>query len=155
LLKLEAKAPAIVAFEVEDVGSNRGLSMVVRGNDLDTFADISTEIEGSPRARVRVGRARGYIGAGELPEQYRKPMRLLKFFARSALTITLAGIAANANAQSIDELYQAAKKEGALSLHATGEGTPWLWTLAFGHHEDRIPTHGYAGTREAAMMAFA
>jgi len=31
--------------------------------------DLSTEIEGSPRARVRVGRARGYIGAGELPEQ--------------------------------------------------------------------------------------
>jgi hypothetical protein len=23
-------------------------------------------------------------------------------------------------------------------------GSPWLWTLAFGHHEDRTPTHGYA-----------
>jgi hypothetical protein len=23
------------------------------------------------------------------------------------------------------------------------------------HHEDRSPTHGYAATREAAMMAFA
>jgi hypothetical protein len=34
-------------------------------------------------------------------------------------------------------------------------GTPWLWTLAFGHHEDRTPTHGYAETREAAMAAFA
>lgn len=33
--------------------------------------------------------------------------------------------------------------------------TPWLWTLAFGHHEDRIPTHGYAATRDAAMAAFA
>jgi hypothetical protein len=32
---------------------------------------------------------------------------------------------------------------------------PWLWTLAFGHHEDRTPTHGYAKTREAAMAAFA
>ena len=20
----------------------------------------------------------------------------------------------------------------------------WMWTLAFGHHEDRMPTHGYA-----------
>jgi len=30
-------------------------------------------------------------------------------------------------------------------------GTPWMWTLAFGHHEDRAPTHGYAATREAAM----
>jgi hypothetical protein len=33
-------------------------------------------------------------------------------------------------------------------------GTPWLWTLAFGHHTDRIPTHGYEATREAAMAAF-
>jgi len=22
-------------------------------------------------------------------------------------------------------------------------GQPWLWTLAYGHHEDRTPTHGY------------
>jgi len=33
--------------------------------------------------------------------------------------------------------------------------TPWMWTLAFGHHEDRTPTHGYEPTREAAMAAFA
>ena len=32
---------------------------------------------------------------------------------------------------------------------------PWLWTVAFGHHEDRTPTHGYEPTREAAMAAFA
>src|SRR5262249_27443949 len=30
-----------------------------------------------------------------------------------------------------------------------------LWTLAFVHHEDRTPTHGYATTREEAMAAFA
>ena len=28
-------------------------------------------------------------------------------------------------------------------------------TLAYGHHEDRSPTHGYEPTREAAMAAFA
>jgi hypothetical protein len=33
-------------------------------------------------------------------------------------------------------------------------GSPWMWTLAFGH-QDRTPTHGYAATREAAMAAFA
>jgi hypothetical protein len=22
-------------------------------------------------------------------------------------------------------------------------GTPWMWTVAVGHHEDRTPTHGY------------
>src|SRR5262249_50163163 len=34
-------------------------------------------------------------------------------------------------------------------------GSPWMWTLAFGQHEDRTPTHGYGATREAAMAAFA
>jgi hypothetical protein len=24
-------------------------------------------------------------------------------------------------------------------------GMSWMWTLAFGHHEDRTPTHGYGG----------
>jgi hypothetical protein len=23
----------------------------------------------------------------------------------------------------------------------------WMWTLMFGHQEDRTPTHGYAATR--------
>ena len=31
---------------------------------------------------------------------------------------------------------------------------PWMWTLAFGHHEDRTPTHGSATTRETATGAF-
>jgi hypothetical protein len=39
--------------------------------------------------------------------------------------------------------------------NAAPVGSPWLWTLAFGHHEDRTPTHGYAEAREAAMTAFA
>jgi hypothetical protein len=34
-------------------------------------------------------------------------------------------------------------------------GMSWMWMLAFGHHEDRTPTHGYEATREAAMAAFA
>jgi hypothetical protein len=40
-------------------------------------------------------------------------------------------------------------------VHAAPVGTPWMWTLAFGHHEDRTPTHGNAATREDAMAAFA
>jgi hypothetical protein len=32
---------------------------------------------------------------------------------------------------------------------------PRLWTLAYGHHENRTPIYGYAATREAAMSAFA
>jgi hypothetical protein len=42
-----------------------------------------------------------------------------------------------------------------MKAEAAPVGTPWMWTLAFGHHEDRTPTHGYAATREAAMEAFA
>jgi hypothetical protein len=38
---------------------------------------------------------------------------------------------------------------------ASPAGSPWMWTLAFGQHEDRTPTHGYEPTREAAMAAFA
>ena len=33
--------------------------------------------------------------------------------------------------------------------------SPWFWTLAYGYHHDRRPTHGYVATREAAMAAFA
>jgi hypothetical protein len=33
--------------------------------------------------------------------------------------------------------------------------SPWFWTLAYGYHHDRRPTHGYAATGEAAMAAFA
>jgi hypothetical protein len=40
-------------------------------------------------------------------------------------------------------------------VHAAPVGTPWMWTLAFGHDEDRTPMHGYAATREDAMAAFA
>jgi hypothetical protein len=40
-------------------------------------------------------------------------------------------------------------------VNAAPVGQPWMWTLAFGHHEDRTPTHGYAATREEAMKAFA
>jgi len=34
-------------------------------------------------------------------------------------------------------------------------GQSWMRTLAFEHHEDRTPTHGYEPTREATMAAFA
>ena len=42
-----------------------------------------------------------------------------------------------------------------LKARAAPVGTPWMWTLTFGHHEDRTPTHGFAATREAAMSSFA
>ena len=38
---------------------------------------------------------------------------------------------------------------------ASPVGTPWMWTLIYGYHEDRTPTHGYEATRDGAMAAFA
>jgi len=32
-------------------------------------------------------------------------------------------------------------------------GQPWLWTLAYGHHEDRTPTHGYEPTRKIVVRS--
>jgi hypothetical protein len=45
-----------------------------------------------------------------------------------------------ANGEVVGRIYKA---------NAAPVGSPWMWTLAFGHHEDRTPTHGYAKTREA------
>jgi hypothetical protein len=39
--------------------------------------------------------------------------------------------------------------------HAAPVDSPWMWTLAFWHHENRSPTYDYERTREAAMAAFA
>jgi hypothetical protein len=44
---------------------------------------------------------------------------------------------------------------GALKAATSPVGTPWMWTLAYGHHEDRTPTHGYEATRQAATHSFA
>ena len=42
-----------------------------------------------------------------------------------------------------------------LKSAAAPVGMPWLWTLAYGHHEDRWPIYGYEPTGDAAMAAFA
>src|SRR5258705_4111634 len=64
-------------------------------------------------------------------------MRIFKFLARLVLAIALAVVAAKANAQSIDELYQTAKKEGALSLN--GGGLAGLYEPWVGEVEQRFP----------------
>ena len=34
-----------------------------------------------------------------------------------------------------------------MKVNAAPVGSPWMWTLAFGHHEDRKPTQGCEPTR--------
>jgi hypothetical protein len=59
------------------------------------------------------------------------------------------------NEDDFDVLADGAVVGRIFKANATPVGMSWMWTLAFGHHEDRTPTHGYADTREAAMAAFA
>jgi hypothetical protein len=59
------------------------------------------------------------------------------------------------NDKDYDVLLEAAVVGRIFKANASPVGASWMWTLAFGHHEDRSPTHGYAATREAAMAAFA
>ena len=62
-----------------------------------------------------------------------------------------------AAAASPGEVYDVICEErivGRIMLSADAQ-FPWVWTLTYGYHEDRTPTHGYEPTREAAMQAFA
>src|SRR5262245_45110864 len=54
-----------------------------------------------------------------------------------------------------DVLCEGAAVGRIMKAIAAPVGTPWLWTLAYGHHEDRTPIYGYEATREAAIAAFA
>ena len=64
---------------------------------------------------------------------------------------------ANAGERAASAGSRAARKQigRIMKAAAVPVGMSWMWTLAFGHHEDRTPTHGYEPTREAAMAAFA
>jgi hypothetical protein len=59
------------------------------------------------------------------------------------------------NDDDFDVLADGAVVGRIFKANAAPAATPWTWTLAFGHHEDRMPTHDYAESREAAMAAFA
>jgi hypothetical protein len=59
------------------------------------------------------------------------------------------------NDDDYDVLADGAVVGRIMKAAAVPVGMSWMWTLAFGHHEDRTPTHGYAATREAAMAASA
>jgi hypothetical protein len=59
------------------------------------------------------------------------------------------------NGDDFDVLADGAVVGRIFKANAATVWEPWMWTLAFGHHEDRVPTHGYEATREDAMAAFA
>ena len=55
------------------------------------------------------------------------------------------------NDDDFDVLADGTVVERIFKAAASPAGTQWMWTLAFGPHEDRTPTHGYEPTREGAM----
>jgi hypothetical protein len=59
------------------------------------------------------------------------------------------------NLENYDVLADGAVVGRIFLAPAAPEAAPWFWSLAYGHHRDRAPTHGYEPTREAAMAAFA
>jgi len=50
------------------------------------------------------------------------------------------------NDDDFDVLADGAVVGRILKVQAAPVGSPWMWTLAFGQHEDRTPTHGYAAS---------
>ena len=50
------------------------------------------------------------------------------------------------NDDDFDVLADGAVVGRNLKVHAAPVGSPWIWTLAYGHNEDRTQTHGYAET---------
>jgi len=44
------------------------------------------------------------------------------------------------NDDAYDVLADATVVGRIMKVHAAPEGSPWMWTLAFGHHEDRWPS---------------
>ena len=42
-----------------------------------------------------------------------------------------------------------------MKVHAAPKGSPWMWTLAFGHHEDRTPTTATRRRARPRWPAFA
>jgi hypothetical protein len=59
------------------------------------------------------------------------------------------------NADDFDGLAEGVAVGRIFKANAAPGGMPWIWTLAFGRHEDRTPTHGYAESRGPTMTPFA
>jgi len=59
--------------------------------------------------------------------------------------------ASRSSGQWRDDDYDVLEGGTVVGRPAAPEGRRWMWTLAYGYHKDRTPTHGYEPMREAAM----
>ena len=69
-------------------------------------------------------------------------------------TIGISAAAGERNDDDFDVLGHGVVVGRIMKAAAVPVGMSWMWTLAFGYHEDRTSTHGYEATRDAAMAAF-
>jgi hypothetical protein len=85
----------------------------------------------------------------------RRVRRAFVATGQSVLSTTQIRSSSDWNDDDYDVLADGVVVGRIMKAAAVQVGQSWMWTLMFGHHEDRNPTHGYAATREAAMSAFA
>jgi len=62
---------------------------------------------------------------------------------------------ATAASGEVYDVLSGSRIVGRILLSDASPASQWVWTVSYGHHEGRTPTHGYAEFREAAMLAFA
>lgn len=89
-----------------------------------------------------------HLSLGKSPRETSPSSNIAGLILKRALASSPSG---QWNDDDFDVLAGGAVVGRIFKANAAPVGTPWMWTLAFGHHEDRTPTHGYAESREAAM----
>jgi hypothetical protein len=90
--------------------------------------------------------------AGTMAEEFPSRESMIQLILKRASASRPAG---EWNDDDYDVLADGAVVGRIFKANGAPVGAPWMWTFAFGQHEDRTPTHGYKATREAAMTAFA
>jgi hypothetical protein len=58
------------------------------------------------------------------------------------------------NEDDFDVLAEGAVVGRIFKATASPVSMPWMWTLAFGHHDDRSPTYGYAESTGAMRKSW-
>ena len=124
--------------------------VAVSGTVLQGGQELATSIQnGLCRSLI----SQGFLPKGDTNRRFRGTLRNKRFSRASDTTgharprrLREAKPWANATTRPIPKPRFRLTYIHSGPLHAA----PWMWTLAFGHHEDRTPTHGYESTREAA-----
>jgi hypothetical protein len=92
-----------------------------------------------------------YAFAGPMVEEYPSRESMIQLFLKRA---SISRPSSEWRDDDYDVLAEGVVVGRIFKANASPVGASWMWALAFGHHEDRTPTPGYAATRQDAMTAF-